>query len=785
MRRVGICAVCLACGTLAAQASLTLNIYGNTALSGSPTSSRTIEALNFSNSGASPFSAEILGTMTVAEGEYGFECDFGHATIAFLLVDDHLVCQTGAYSVAPAVTGVDNPLRKLTKAGLPVRLEVYYSARGYSGAAVDVRVTVVTKSQAPVFSPTLSSVETQRRDLQHSLLKGWGTWNHDTLCDQALIPSGIAITAALCSVSDGGVVSGCTTDARPDRFARAGLLAIDRSYGQFYNNNGTLNVSYTFAGGGDDLRMTFTRQPGAVGSFAVVVFGKTLWGRAADVTAATGSLSFAPFGMEPISIYAATDSGLGETGARWRLGFADDRPHFILPLVEGSPVGLSSGKPQSVSSIAALLDENREKELKSYEKYGDFAQVKAAAQAGVMWNVVYVPTEAGPVAPVSRGWDFTKGAVSPEWGYVLFDWDNIFASYILSLDAKDLAYSNFIQVIRSKTAEGFVPNFAAALQKSLDRTEPPIGSKVLLEIFEKYQDKWIVELLFDDLLDWSNWFLAKRQLPPLNLISLGGEDMQGARFESGLDNSPMYDGEFYNATTQQMQLYDVGMTSMFTMEAEALAKLADAIKRPEGDMLRLRAAAMRQKLSEELWDQESGAFVNKFPNNTFYRRVSPTSFYPLLTGGPTAEQADTMMTRWLMNRTRFCITPNGDFAGNTDTCYWGLPSISADDAAFPPLGYWRGYVWGPMMQLTYWGLQRYDSVPSVRTARKALCKQMKALFLSQWTRNGHICENFGPHKDTQDCTGNRFYHWGALAGFIGLIENGYYGSAFGQPELVV
>merc|ERR1711874_700824 len=127
--------------------------------------------------------------------------------------------------------------------------------------------------------------------------------------------------------------------------------------------------------------------------------------------------------------------------------------------------------------------------------------------------------------------------------------------------------------------------------------------------------------------------------------------------------------------------------------------------------------------------------ANKFPNGSFYRRISPTSFYPLLTAGPSNEQAAGMMTKWMMNKTRFCITPNGDFAGNSDTCYWGLPSISADDSAFARgylHGYWRGHVWGPMMQLTYWGLQRYNHVPEVQTARKALCKRMTALMLDQW-----------------------------------------------------
>ena len=87
----------------------------------------------------------------------------------------------------------------------------------------------------------------------------------------------------------------------------------------------------------------------------------------------------------------------------------------------------------------------------------------------------------------------------------------------------------------------------------------------------------------------------------------------------------------------------------------------------------------------------------------------------------------------------------------------------SDDPTFPPLGYWRGYVWGPMAQLTYWALQEYDHVPEVRQGRKALCAQMGALMLSQWHRWAHICENYNPHKDGTDCTGDKFYHCGAVS----------------------
>ena len=268
---------------------------------------------------------------------------------------------------------------------------------------------------------------------------------------------------------------------------------------------------------------------------------------------------------------------------------------------------------------------------------------------------------------------------------------------------------------------------------------------------------------------------------------------QDARYESGLDNSPMYDGTFVNTTDGcslyesgcgLMQLYDVGMTSMWVQEAFALAKLAVVAGRPQSlaDMLNARGKAMAQKISDNLWDEDLGIFVNRFSadhnNGSFYEHVSPTSFYALQAHAATDDQAARMAENWMLNSSRFCVAPNGDYAGNRDTCYWGLPSIEASDPAYPPLGYWRGYIWGPMAQLTFWSLQEYDHVPQIRTARKAMCKQMAGLMMSQWNENRHICENYNPHKtaDTTggDCSGTRFYHWGALTGLIGMMEDGLF-----------
>ena len=96
-------------------------------------------------------------------------------------------------------------------------------------------------------------------------------------------------------------------------------------------------------------------------------------------------------------------------------------------------------------------------------------------------------------------------------------------------------------------------------------------------------------------------------------------------------------------------------------------------------------------IQNNLWNADIGAYSNKFSfNNSFYARTSPTTFYPLLAGAATDAQVETLVNSWLFNSSRFCITPNGDFAGNTDACYWGLPSISAGARTVGKEAGWRG-----------------------------------------------------------------------------------------------
>ena len=291
-----------------------------------------------------------------------------------------------------------------------------------------------------------------------------------------------------------------------------------------------------------------------------------------------------------------------------------------------------------------------------------------------------------------------------------------------------------------------------------------------------------------------------------------------------------YDGEFFDPATDQMTLYDVGMSALVIAEADALADVLERFAAADDDdiaeqrvaaddddadagqraaaaaddiaervadrraasraadarALRSDAREMRRALNATLWDAPRAIFANRFANGTFSARVSPTSMYALLAGAASDAQALATVEAWLTNATRFGVRGGDDYGGDDHggddafpapnranrECYWGLPSIAADDPAFAALGYWRGYVWGPMAQLTHWALERYEHVPAIARARRQLSDQMGALMMDQWTRNRHVCENFDPRANASDCTGTSFYHWGALNGLIALVDAG-------------
>jgi len=219
----------------------------------------------------------------------------------------------------------------------------------------------------------------------------------------------------------------------------------------------------------------------------------------------------------------------------------------------------------------------------------------------------------------------------------------------------------------------------------------------------------------------------------------------------------MYDGVEFNPETSLLEQNDVGISSLYAMDCDYLALIADELgKKKDARQLRKRGATMKRNL-QEVWDEKSAFYYNRSTKDgTLNRRTSPTCFYPLLTKVPTEEQARRMIEAHLTNPDE----------------YWGeyvIPATPRNDPAFSDNEYWRGRIWAPLNFLVYMGLRNYN-FPDVR---HQFAEKSKALLLKSWLKNGYVFENYNATTGEGDdeVRSDKFYHWGALLAYIALMEN--------------
>jgi glycogen debranching enzyme len=437
-------------------------------------------------------------------------------------------------------------------------------------------------------------------------------------------------------------------------------------------------------------------------------------------------------------------------------------PYLVLTLEE--PVGLATGTPRTVDEIRELIEDARESVEQTAAAHGDLAEAYIAVEAGIAWNLIYEPRFDRVVSTVGRLWNEEYG------GYCLFGWDNFFLAYMTSLFSRDLAFANIFEHLRGATDEGFVPNDNRGNgSKSFDRSQPPVGAIMVREVFKKHPERWLLEATFDDLLAWNRWWMKRR----LNggLLSYGSHEAENpflepatqtkrtAGYESGMDDSPMYEGVPFNKEKNTLELQDVGLTSLVIADSLALVEMAELLgRKAEAGELRERAATLSRNL-EQLWNEETGFYLNRRTDSgQLSHRLSPTLFYPLLAGVPDSERAQRMVTDHLLN--------TEEFWGE-----WVIPSIARNDPAFEKQRYWKGAVWPPLNFLTYLSLrQAWFRDEAAQVADKSL-----ALLLSEWQRQGYVSENYSAITGTGDdqrLSSDRFHSWGALLGIMAFVESG-------------
>lgn len=600
---------------------------------------------------------------------------------------------------------------------------------------------------------------TEYKALQKRLCRGWNTWYNNSLTSYVHLPEGLAIN--LCIATEDNrhylkdVLKAADIAARPERVFPS-LRADDGSYTSMKLHYEDIDLLIETATDGDDFIALVTPEKPSRHTLVVeagIVYGKDgMIGKQDDklytrLNEKTWSIA--------ITNKLQTEEYLTSTAPR-------------LNTVLDGKVGIYTGKQRSLQEIETFIQTQRRIQSQRAEAYSELAEPFLAMQNILAWNTIYDAPNQRAITPVSRNWNQNWG------GYVLFDWDNYFAAYMFSLFNKDLAYANAIEITKAITPEGFVPNFQSVSgykkdgnTSSWDRSQPPVGSKIVWEIYRHYGERWFLEEVYDELLTWNRWWVKKRNNK--GYLAWGShfvrdgkdvtEGLQGAMYESGLDNSPMYDNVPMNPDNYLMELADVGLMSMYVMDCNMLANIAETLgKKEDVRELKKRAKEYGKKL-DTLWDEEAGIYRNKcLDTGKFSPALSPTNFYPLL-AGCSEKRAKRMIQEHYFNPQEF----HGEYV---------LPSIARNANGFADNDYWRGRIWGPLNFLVYLGMQNYDNI---KDARLDLVNRSRNLLMMNWKKNGGIFENYnsvtGEGDDVHNADG--FYHWGALLTFMGFLEEGY------------
>lgn len=591
-------------------------------------------------------------------------------------------------------------------------------------------------------------------ELQSRLANGWNTWNTRSAMCWVKLPSCIALNLGLKSYANGQHLREILAGREE---VTLGGHAYDGSYSDLTLTHACTTVRIRTAVADGDLTVLVEPNCEAIRKSLLIAEMGILWNKPGYVKADNDSL----YASTPQSEVHCFPVGVQKTDPN----IVAMTPYLALEL--SGTVGLSTGRPRSLDEIRNIVAEREAEHQKRKESYGKLSELYDAIQTCTAWDTIYEPIEGRVITPVSRVWN--SGA---RGGYVLFDWDTFFAGVLASLDNPDLAHANVIEILRERTPQGFVPNGSQATgRKSFDRSQPPVGAFSILQVYNKFERKWLLKQTFEPLLEWNRWWSKARQSqgclcwgsnPFEPVIGTPPEYRQpntrkGAALESGLDNSPMYDDiPFDSEKTHLLQLADVGLMSLYIADCRALAEIAQKLGH-EKEMSELTGRAEKMTTAlQSLWSEKDGLFLNKrLDTGQFEHRLSPTHFYPLLAQAATQEQAERMINEHFFNPEEFW----GD---------WILPSIARNDPAYPEQNYWRGRIWAPMNWLVYLGLRNYQ----LEKAQTELVKKSAQLLLKEWRQYRHIHENY--NADTgEGCdktNSDRFYHWGGLLGLMAMIE---------------
>eukprot|EP00755_Sulcionema_specki_P000981 Sspe_Gene.25808::Locus_10470_Transcript_1_1_Confidence_1.000_Length_2535::g.25808::m.25808 len=702
-----------------------------------------------------PYSVVWSGSLRPPPDLYHLSCNTSAPCRVW--VDDHLMLDCLTPGVCEASYSLPIPFFSNGAGAVRIEYTSAVSTPGFfhllaNGTALD------PKWMTPDISPAEVAYRTERQQREN----GWGKYLSTDMLADVLLPHGVAVRLAWGNASR--LAATGPFCGQPFKFG-IHATGVYAEIEEVVSDLGTHRVETAYHG--DQLLVVVTAvvgpQSNTTGNLTVSLdVPVELSPRWCSITHSASRLSALCPGFTDVVVAAQNIS--------------DGVAVMDLPRTPGDYVAFATGEqPPERKKIWELVRAARESVLDRFAKFKEENETYAGLVTAMAWNTIYTPYE-GLVAPIFRGdrWSSAK-----PHGYLLFEWDTYLSGLLGVVAGEWVGISNIVSMTKAFIIDGYVPGYWNGKCGETNKSKPPVGGLVLHAVLQHLGGAnstagFLVPLLFERLLKWNRWWYDTRFVDGLlapgwgirtKALNCDGQPpLLAAKCETGLDNSPMFDSAVFVSEQGVMSQWDVGMSALYARDCQVLAELARTVLGREDWALELttRFHAVSGRIDDELWDGD--VYVNKeWQTGRVVRVPTPTSFYPMLTGVVSDDKVVRMVARYLTNSSEFCVNPE---------CRYGMPSVTRSQPSFTDNNYWRGRVWGPMNYLVYQSLSQYLHIPAVAEARRVLAVQSRTTFLDEWVANRRVMENYnslsGEGCDVRNAC--PFYHWGALAALVPLLE---------------
>ncbi len=288
----------------------------------------------------------------------------------------------------------------------------------------------------------------------------------------------------------------------------------------------------------------------------------------------------------------------------------------------------------------------------------------------------------------------------------LWLWDSVFHAIGVRRIDPALAREAISSVLDSQQPDGFIPHQASPDGHS-GITQPPVIGLGVVRVLEAEDDRDWLAAVYPKLAKYLAWDLAHRTAPSGLPAWRIGEDGHCRCAESGMDNSPRFDGGG--------MIEAVDFAAELACDAECLGRLADRLGHA-GEAERWAGVHRRlcALIQQRLWHDELGLFVDySVDREAPIALPSSAGLLPLICGAATEAQARRI-------------------AGHLDdpaTFGTALPV-----ASIPPgrpeyrKDMWRGPVWVNVNWLIAEGLDRYALHQAADRVRRATCRAIERYY---------------------------------------------------------